>query len=1574
MVWLSSTFVSKYKSKSKKTFMKLILQKNYFKLLIAFIVMLTFSDAKAQVYYDLSAGNYAETFTSWITPTTGTNWSSVATSTVGTIPVATRTTVASSAFTTTTSGGVQNGTTNIQFLSTGATSNSSAVALDLNLNFTGRNAGNFSFDAATVFNGTGNRVASLKVYYSTDGTIWTELIGTNLPYIATNTVAGSALISLALPAALNNQPTVKLRFYNYNGTATGITGSRPKISIDNVAVTSTVGAATPTVTTLSASLITTTSAVLNGTINANTTTTIASFDYGTTLTYGNSISATPSSITGTTPTAISANLVSLNVNTLYNFRAVGADAAIFNGANASFYTLANVPNAALVDNPQLTTLNVTIDGVTQNGNPANTQYAIQEIGGNYVQANGSLGATTVWQTASVWGTKTVTGLNNNTAYTFRVKARNGSNVETAFGFNAQGTTLQNLSASVTVNAPLNSFGNLCIGSSAESSFTFDGTNLDGTPLVLNPVDGFTYSLNQITYTTSLNILYSGTTITAQQVWVRFSPTSVQSYNDFILISGGGLSTNVTVATIASGVNTPVIVNTGSVSLITASSATLSTSITLGCSSVTSYGFEFSTTNGFANGSGTTILNTNLASNAFSTNISGLNPSTTYYFKGFATDATGTIYSIQSSFITSAIPAPVANIANSITNTQFDANWTVVTEASNYRLDLSKFSTFTSSTPATDLFFSEYLEGSSNNKYVEIYNGTGAAVNLSNYELRLFANGATVASNAQILSGTLANGATIVYKNSLSTIYSGTTTTSTALNYNGNDALALWKVSTSSYVDIFGRIGENPGTAWTATGFSTLDKTLVRNANVTGGITINPSSGFPTLSSQWTQFNIDTISNLGSHTFNNVTPSFVIGYENLLVSGTSQLVTGLTENTNYYYRVRAQNASSTSLNSNVINVLTAISNPTFTNVSQASGIVCDGSLATFNVTGLLPNSTSTITYNINDGSTLTFTNLVANNSGIGSFTSILSASNNGQILTVLTIERTDLIAPSIVTLSFGNTSSLSVSSNVTYYVDADNDGFGDPAISVSNCIQPIGYILNNTDCNDNNALIYQSATLFIDLDSDNYNNGTQVVCYGATVPAGYSLTTLGLDCNDANASVFVNGTYYLDTDNDGFGAGSSVIFCVANAAVAPSGYSINNTDCDNTKATVYPGAPELCYDGLDNNCNGTIDEGCTPIVSTVQSTQCGVTLPLIDSDVFANNVSGAQGYRFRVTNMTTGLVQSIDKFLRVFKITQLPVYAFNTTYQVEVSVRINNVWQPFFGSPCMVSTPATTTQLQATQCGGTLTAMSDVIYANAVPFSTGYRFRVTNVLTSTQQILDRTIREFRMTLLTNPEFNTNYTVEVAIRNTNGVYLPYGNVCTITTPSFPTTQLQLTQCDYTALSSSEVLFADSYPGVTTYRFRLSNATLGYAFTVDRPTRTVTLSLFPGLVASTTYSAQVSVKINGVFGPFGKICGLTTPVTITTRDVVDGTNELSEVKGFKVVAYPNPFAENFKLNLSSSSDEKVQIRVYDMLGKLIEDKQVAATEIASVEVGVNYPSGVYNVVVSQASDTQTLRVIKR
>ncbi|MFZ4105619.1 T9SS type A sorting domain-containing protein, partial [Flavobacterium sp.] len=80
------------------------------------------------------------------------------------------------------------------------------------------------------------------------------------------------------------------------------------------------------------------------------------------------------------------------------------------------------------------------------------------------------------------------------------------------------------------------------------------------------------------------------------------------------------------------------------------------------------------------------------------------------------------------------------------------------------------------------------------------------------------------------------------------------------------------------------------------------------------------------------------------------------------------------------------------------------------------------------------------------------------------------------------------------------------------------------------------------------------------------------------------------------------------------------------------------------------------------------------------------------------------------------------------------------------------------------------------------------------------------------------------------------------------------------------------------------------------------------------------------------------------------------------------------FKATAYPNPFTENFKLDVTTSSEEALQIKVYDMLGKLVDNRILQTTEVEGFEVGANYPSGVYNVIVSQGDTVKTLRVIKR
>ncbi len=87
-----------------------------------------------------------------------------------------------------------------------------------------------------------------------------------------------------------------------------------------------------------------------------------------------------------------------------------------------------------------------------------------------------------------------------------------------------------------------------------------------------------------------------------------------------------------------------------------------------------------------------------------------------------------------------------------------------------------------------------------------------------------------------------------------------------------------------------------------------------------------------------------------------------------------------------------------------------------------------------------------------------------------------------------------------------------------------------------------------------------------------------------------------------------------------------------------------------------------------------------------------------------------------------------------------------------------------------------------------------------------------------------------------------------------------------------------------------------------------------------------------------------------------------------------EEAPVVAFKATAYPNPYAEAFKLDVKTSSEATIVMHVYDMLGKLIETKEVQPSDVNTLEVGASYPSGVYNVIVSQGDSLQTLRVIKR
>lgn len=202
---------------------------------------------------------------------------------------------------------------------------------------------------------------------------------------------------------------------------------------------------------------------------------------------------------------------------------------------------------------------------------------------------------------------------------------------------------------------------------------------------------------------------------------------------------------------------------------------------------------------------------------------------------------------------------------------------------------------------------------------------------------------------------------------------------------------------------------------------------------------------------------------------------------------------------------------------------------------------------------------------------------------------------------------------------------------TWYYDNDGDGFGDLNFSIESCAQPSNFVLDNTDCDDLNPGIYPGATEICDnLDNDCdgiIENGVPIITwyhdndgdgYGN---AGYAIESCAqpsnyvqdaTDCVDVNPNIHPGANeicdgqdndcdgeidenwqlfnWFRDFDGDGYG---DINYWLVNCT-QPFGYVIDNNDCDDSNNNVFPGAIEICADGLDNNCDGQVDEAeCNP---------------------------------------------------------------------------------------------------------------------------------------------------------------------------------------------------------------------------------------------------------------------------------------------------------------------------------------------------------------------------------------------
>jgi hypothetical protein len=331
--------------------------------------------------------------------------------------------------------------------------------------------------------------------------------------------------------------------------------------------------------------------------------------------------------------------------------------------------------------------------------------------------------------------------------------------------------------------------------------------------------------------------------------------------------------------------------------------------------------------------------------------------------------------------------------------------------------------------------------------------------------------------------------------------------------------------------------------------------------------------------------------------------------------------------------------------------------------------------------------------------------------------------------------------------------------------------------------------------------------------------------------------------------------------------------------------------------------------------------------------------------------------------------------------------YSGSYKVSVRYTYNDpvtnlpVESPY-GAECTVNTSAIPlTTMASPTCNSTVTSLNANMSAAAAPYATSYRFRIRlfadNGPTPTYYYTVPNASRFASLNLFQGitlAYSTAYSVSVEYSvadATGSLWSGFGAECKVTTPFFPTTSLVASQCGQVAATSlTQQLNITPYPGFPNYKVKLEELsstdegiaasqeiTVSYAY--------FRLNQFSIAQLGKNYQVSVAIKLNGEFGDFNS-----PPCDLHTAPV----GKADMAVAFAATAYPNPFANNFMLDVKTQSDSNVSIRVYDMIGRVVEQRDVRVSDMESTTIGNNYPSGVYNVVVSQGDSVQTVRVVKR
>ena len=473
----------------------------------------------------------------------------------------------------------------------------------------------------------------------------------------------------------------------------------------------------------------------------------------------------------------------------------------------------------------------------------------------------------------------------------QVKLNNGTtNVGSAFAFSQPTTPALTISHAGLTEVNLS-------GAQVSLSLTnetfADGTLSSGNFTLNNAPSGT--SIGSVTYNSStsatVTLIFNGTDFDANVT--NFSITIAGAE----LTSGSPVTSNT--LTITATVEVAPTVTTASIGSFSATTASGGGNVTsdgggTASAAVTVRGVVWGTSAGVTLATGTASSD-GTGTGAFTSSITGLSPNTKYYVNAYATNSVGTSYGTETNFTTSGLTAPTANYGSNFSTTGFTANWASVIGATSYRFDVATSSAFSSTTSLINENFSKVLSGS-----IGSPSSTDGSGNLDTLTVATGWTGSRIYSAGGALKFGTASALGYIVTPSLD-LSSGTSTLKFDLQTYGSDAKVVQVFLSTDGGSTF---PTQIGTDITPTSSMVTQTLSVTGGSATSKIKITASAAASN------RFYIDNVIITTS------TTQTLPGYSDLTVNGTSQAVTGLSANTNYYYRVRAYSATSTSANSNI----------------------------------------------------------------------------------------------------------------------------------------------------------------------------------------------------------------------------------------------------------------------------------------------------------------------------------------------------------------------------------------------------------------------------------------------------------------------------------------------------------------------------------------------------------------------------------------------------------------------------------------------------------------------------------